>query len=345
MRWMYWCASWTLLLTTACLDSPAYAQGNSTAGQGRSQASATVTPNATTAYSLVAWSELGMHCMDGKDYSIFSVLPPYNTIHAQLIKKGNPPSVITTGVTITYQAVADTKGSINSSSAGKTNFWNYAKPLFHANLVAEEGLAGYYTQSKTPRTMTYNAGEKYWEAVGIPTLNYDDKGVFNPFSMAQIVARDASGRLLASVNIVLPVSDEMSCKTCHGSNTDAAAKPKSGWANDPSVLKDAKLNILKKHDDRFIITAAQLAALKAKGWTYKSSLYQTATGGTPVLCSACHADAALSLTGIAGVNPLSQDMHTLHGKQVNQATKLTLDKATNDLTSCYLCHPGPKTQC
>ena len=27
-------------------------------------------------YQLLAWSELGMHCMDGKDYSIFAVLPP-----------------------------------------------------------------------------------------------------------------------------------------------------------------------------------------------------------------------------------------------------------------------------
>ena len=44
---------------------------------------------AATAYALVAWSELGMHCIDGKDYSIFSVLPPYNIIHAQLLKKGS----------------------------------------------------------------------------------------------------------------------------------------------------------------------------------------------------------------------------------------------------------------
>jgi hypothetical protein len=28
-----------------------------------------------SAYALVAWGELGMHCIDGKDYSVFSVLP------------------------------------------------------------------------------------------------------------------------------------------------------------------------------------------------------------------------------------------------------------------------------
>src|SRR5215467_11400492 len=70
-------------------------------------------------YALVAWGELGMHCIDGKDYSVFSVLPPYNTIHAQLMKTAEPPTLITSGVTITYQATTDTTGSFNSSSAGK----------------------------------------------------------------------------------------------------------------------------------------------------------------------------------------------------------------------------------
>ena len=62
-------------------------------------------------YTLTAWSELGMHCDDGKDYSIFSVLPPYNVIHSQLIKKGEPPVPITTGVTVSYIATADTQDS------------------------------------------------------------------------------------------------------------------------------------------------------------------------------------------------------------------------------------------
>ena len=36
------------------------------------------------AWTLVGWNNLGMHCMDA-DYAVFSLLPPYNTIHAQLI--------------------------------------------------------------------------------------------------------------------------------------------------------------------------------------------------------------------------------------------------------------------
>ncbi len=33
---------------------------------------------------LVGWNDLGMHCMDA-DYSVFSILPPYNNIHAHLM--------------------------------------------------------------------------------------------------------------------------------------------------------------------------------------------------------------------------------------------------------------------
>ena len=29
--------------------------------------------------TLLGWNNLGMHCMDS-DYSVFSVLPPYNTV-------------------------------------------------------------------------------------------------------------------------------------------------------------------------------------------------------------------------------------------------------------------------
>src|SRR5215469_10339873 len=42
----------------------------------------------SSSYVLTAWSELGMHCIDGKDYSIFAVLPPFNTIRATLIRRG-----------------------------------------------------------------------------------------------------------------------------------------------------------------------------------------------------------------------------------------------------------------
>ena len=296
-------------------------------------------------YALLGWSELGMHCIDGKDYSTFSVLPPYNIIHSQLVKKGEPPTLVSSGATITYQATPDTKKSIDSISSTKTNFWTYVQALFLANPKPDVGLAGYAVQGKKATKMSYNAALGYWEAIGVPTIGYDDKGNFNPYPMAKLNAK-VSGKSVASSSIVVSVSDELSCGTCHASGSDPAAEPASGWVDNPDPTKDMKFNILKKHDDRWNIQP-YLAQLAAEGYNYQSSLFQTASSGTPVLCAACHSDNALGAPGLAGIGAEASDMHTLHGPQILQANGQTLDQNSlaDDNKSCYLCHPGPVTQC
>jgi len=144
--------------------------------------------------------------------------------------------------------------------------------------------------------------------------------------------------------VVLAVSDELTCSTCHSSGSNTAAQPSAGWENDPDAARDMKLNILKKHDDRWDVSP-YLSALKAKGFTYQASLYQTAKGGTPILCAACHGTNALGAPGVTGVNALTADMHTLHGPLTNPATGVSLDNATTSEGSCYLCHPGVQTKC
>src|SRR6185369_13864456 len=96
---------------------------------------------ATTGYTLVGWNNLGMHCMDS-DYAVFSILPPYNTIHAQLIDPSGKLIRSDAGLTITYEAVPDPLGSITTTSIGKTNFWEHVLALFGASLVPDAGLAG-----------------------------------------------------------------------------------------------------------------------------------------------------------------------------------------------------------
>lgn len=88
-------------------------------------------PSAAGDYTLLAWNDLGMHCMDGLDFSVFTILPPYNTLHAQLKNKSG--ALVSSGVTLTYEAVADSTGSINTISSTKTNFWDWVGPLFGLN--------------------------------------------------------------------------------------------------------------------------------------------------------------------------------------------------------------------
>ncbi len=336
-----------LTLLTAALVLSSGSSGNLIARPAPPSTNIGVTPNVVSGpYVLIAWSELGMHCMDGKDYSIFSVLPPYNVIHAQLFQRGEPPVPITSGVTISYVATPDTTLSINTISSTKTNFWSWVQALFHANPQPDMGLAGYKVQSKKVAKMTYNSTLGYWEAVGVPTIGYDDTGKFNPYPMAKVIAKNSAGTVIATAKIVLSVSDEMNCKTCHASGTDPAAEPASGWVNNPDPAKDIKLNILKKHDDRWNI-AQYLSQLSANGYNYQSTLYQTAIGGTPVLCAACHSDNALGAPGLPGIRAEASDMHSLHGPQILQSNGLTLDQNSlqSDPNSCYLCHPGVNTQC
>ena len=120
-------------------------------------------------YTLVGWNNLGMHCMDS-DYSVFSILPPYNTINAQLIDSAGRLVKNPTGVTVTYEALTDPSGSINTTSVGKTLFWQFVQVLYGAALVPDAGLAGYNMPSagNVPQVMGYDSSLNAFAAEGIP---------------------------------------------------------------------------------------------------------------------------------------------------------------------------------
>ncbi|MEJ2330662.1 MAG: PKD domain-containing protein, partial [Gammaproteobacteria bacterium] len=95
-------------------------------------------PPTAANYSILAVNDLGMHCAD-LDYQVFSILPPFNVIHAQVIEKGTGdtpgtlPKILTNAdVDVVYSATSsdlDPKGagSINKiSNSAKTNFWDSA---------------------------------------------------------------------------------------------------------------------------------------------------------------------------------------------------------------------------
>lgn len=308
----------------------------------------TYPPTTTTGgYALIAWNDLGMHCVDGKDYSVFSILPPYNNLHAHLISRtATANKQVTSGVTLTYEAVADSMGSINTSSAGKTNFWDWALALFGANPAPDHGLnlnpggPSNPTPSLTPAAMSYNGTHGWWEAEGIPITPYDDKGVKNYYPMVKVVAKQG-GTVLATTKVVLPVSDEMSCKSCHASSSGNAAKPSAGWVSDSDPEKDWKKNILRLHDEKFpnAIATAGMSSTYTHG-----TLLASAEKGQPALCASCHKSNALGTPAKAGIKPLTEALHARHATVKDPTTSLTLDDLSNR-DSCYLCHPGSKTKC
>ncbi|MBK8100591.1 MAG: hypothetical protein IPK26_26165 [Planctomycetes bacterium] len=293
---------------------------------------------------LIAWNDLGMHCMDS-DYSVFSILPPFNSFDAQLIGADGRLVRSAAGLTLTYEAVADPSGSINRSSTGKTNFWQFAPALYGGSATPDLGLAGFAMPgpTNTPRAMAFDTAAAVFHATGVPITPYDDARHKRPYPLMRVRARSAAGALLATADVVLPVSDEMDCRLCHGSTAGPAAMPAGGWVHDADSERDYRLNILRRHDERHAGQPVYTAALAQAGYL-PGGLFATANAGTPILCAACHRSNALPGTGIAGISPLTAAVHSGHADVVDPISGLTLEASANR-ASCYRCHPGSDTRC
>ncbi len=173
-------------------------------------------------YLLLSWNDLGMHCMN-QYHADFSILPPYNNIHAQLLRRGdvlNPPRLVTSGATLNYSFPG------NTYSVGKTDFWTYAPALFGVTLPDNIGLTG------KGLTGTLDPASGHYVAAGVPITPFTDvqPGVEDGYQQALIIAHDSTtGTELARSNPVVPVSVEISCVSsgCHSSvNAILNAHPK-----------------------------------------------------------------------------------------------------------------------
>lgn len=158
-----------------------------------------------------------------QDFSQLCILPPFNSLHAQVIRRGREPRIVSSGVTVSY-SIAN-----NTTSADKTNFWQFAPQLFGVNLPPDVGLTG----SGMHGVMT-PTGANDWAATGIPITPIDDDGYLNPYSLAKIQV-EAAGATVATTRAVVPVSWEISCNLCHAPG-----------APGPAVDAD----ILSRHDQK-----------------------------------------------------------------------------------------------
>lgn len=238
-------------------------------------------PAGTGEYTVIAWNDLGMHCMD-PSFEDFSILPPYNTLWAQVVRRGEEPDIIASNdVTVEYRILG------NTQSDNKTNFWDYAQQLFNLPepLPANVGLKGFGLSGEM------EAQTDHYAAEGIPLTEYLDSNTTTPYpyQVAEVVVKDNSGTILASTQTVAPVSTELHCEYCHDAN---------GEGNPTINTGVVKQNILTLHDQN-------------EGTTLMNE--------RPVLCADCHASNALGLAGEAGVPNLSSAIHSKHA-QIDDGT-------------------------
>lgn len=162
-------------------------------------------------YVIVISNDLGMHCMN-KDHANLSVLPPFNTLNAQVIRRGDgttTPQIVTSGITLEYSIPG------NTYSVGKTDFWDWDVELFGVDLPPNVGLTG------KGMTGTFDLHGDVFIAEGIPLTPFTDANptVEDPYQLALVIALDSIGTEIARSRPVMPVSTEMNClgSGCHSS--------------------------------------------------------------------------------------------------------------------------------
>ncbi len=299
----------------------------------------TATASSQGAYKVFANNDLGMHCVD-KSFAVFSILPPYNVVDAQVValkSSGDPVVLDASQVQVRYSAIADATGSINSTSKGKSDFWQFVSTLYGAALPVGEGLQGLWMPADAPgpagTTLSWDTTMGLFKAPGIPIFPVDDAGAINRYPLMRFSAYDKSGNALGSTDVVLPVSEETSCQNCHATGQVAASDPKITWSQDASDLEaQARRNVLILHNAR---TGTTLQA--------------------PVLCATCHYSPALDLAGTgpsaqqAQHGTMSKVMHAFHSDKmaglVDSPVAVNGKVPSPTTQACYQCHPGVSTQC
>jgi hypothetical protein len=301
-------------------------------------------------YQVFGFNDLGMHCYD-KDFSVFSLLPPFNTIHAQVIRKKTLKPLIlkNNGVQVTYQgdlsnrygtdangnvvqistepdSITTTSGMIPGTATPKTNFWDYVGYLFGAfGLQVDVGLTGTKMPNATfgPQSMILERKYKWFTAQGIPLNETDDNGNTNCFPLMKLQAFSPSGKSLSDrLDVVLPLSTEFRCAACH--ETDSwVGSDGYDWTNSdgspPPRLVTDTFNADSFSQDQDFQVRFRKNILILHDYMNHTTLLSQAEAGQAVLCASCHYSKALDLSGQGpqgaqvGRTELSWAMHKHHG--------------------------------
>jgi hypothetical protein len=196
-------------------------------------------------YVVFAWNDLGMHCAN-PTYDQAVLLPPYNTVWAQVIKRGSPPTIVTSGLTVEYKVIN------NTYSYGKqsySQFWDNAKKLFGVNLAKDTGLNLVNQDLHNSLSGKLVAVNDHFQVNGIPLTPINDDGSWNPYQVGQITVKDSSGKIVAQTDVTIPVSDEINCSKCHGSNPFQNILEKHDKNNGTNLVSQAPVLCASCHGD------------------------------------------------------------------------------------------------
>jgi hypothetical protein len=286
-------------------------------------------------YAVYGYNELGMHCMN-QDFSEMMILPPFNSIRAEVIRKGSEPSIVTSGVTLRYWVPG------NTHSSDKTNFWTYSQQLFGVAFPPDVGLAGFGLKGNMVSRMPTAAD---WEATGIPITPVGDDGRENPYSLVTVqVEQTSTGNVLAKTQFVAPVSWEISCNICHTSATESVGMNilhAHDRLHNTQLATHTPVNCSSCHADPALGAPGQAGVSTMSSAMHTAHAPRMAAANLAVNCYACH----------PGVRTQCQrDVHSAHGMNCYDCHGQMADVGNParhpwaDEPRCATCHQARKPE-
>jgi len=319
-------------------------------------------------YVAIGYNDLGMHCACPRA-DILLLLPPWNTLRLQLIKRGNPPIPMNSAslFTVEYNVRENSYGGGGqwdlSNDPQYLDWLDSAEAHFPGSGISRSnptGLAGFgLSGHMEPATLTSSPGNaKYWVAEGVPAYPpLDSQGDFiGPFGTKRkaymhwdvTVKENSTGNVLTTTSATLPVAFG-GCCNCHQSVAVNKGYVKEGACNLCPDPYDVFQSMMDQH-----YTDTGVDVLSLLGAHYDSAGHLTSTD-TPARCSKCHSDlavggdAALDSSwvnyakgvGYNSISPFGKVLHKFHVESAELQSVYDSDIENN----CYQCHPGSNVDC
>ena len=223
----------------------------------------------------------------------------------------------------------------------------------------------------------YTTDLNLFEAAGVPISAFDDFGRENPYPLVRVQAKQGANTL-ATLDIVMPISGEAECQTCHASPADGGNGEATASLTNVQVSIDDPLEGASVPNAVSVEWSSDINILRLHDQKHDTSLEtpfdaQTGRSSEPVVCQRCHYTPALDLAQVGPLGPendplnangrdqvkhksMSNVMHSHHSatglfpdmppaidSQGNRRDPVTTQTILEE--TCYLCHPGKRTQC
>ena len=279
----------------------------------------------TGEYSVFAWNDLGMHCLN-PSYDKLVILPPYNNIMAQVVKRGDPPQIVTSGITVAYRLIDNTTSYSKRSYGG---FWDNSNKLFGVTLAHDIGLKG----NGLSGNMT--VVDDHFIAEGVPVVPVYDNGTWNPYQVAELTVKDASGTTLIQTQATVPTSDEINCAKCHGTNAfdDILSKHDSQHQTNLSASKPILCASCHPSPALGINTGPEMYLSRAIHGSHATK--------TGITCYDCHPGATTKCSRSLRHTSDNGNCTTCHGEMANVASSIAGGRIPwASEPECATCHTG-----